>query len=192
MKKQTIAAPAVSGMKIENFGDMQARYGKLSLERRAACVLADAQPAIATAGHILETVSEHPKLKQAIDNLRKNELLISKMRGSEAKTILLDDSCDFIKSTMQKLAAWQKNLERIASGKTRVTLLKEHVPEHFAVTMAGVSGYLAIIKLIIPEIALLDKARQAAYSAMLLDMRRCATVLSDLECASELNSVILH
>jgi hypothetical protein len=179
-------------MKIENFSDMQNRYQNLPVSRRASVVLSDAAPALSTAQEILDTLSGQPKIAKAIHNLRNNSLIISRIRNSEAKSVLMDSSVDFIKATSRKLKEWHKTLECIAQGKTQVTIIKEYLPEHLCLAVAGGSSYLALIKLIIPELTRLDNLNQALYNSMLADIRRCTTILSDCECASELNSAVLH
>ena len=179
-------------MKIENFSDMQSRYQSLSLSSRASVVLSDAEPALDTARKILATLSAQPKFAKAIHNLRKNSLIITRIRNSEPKTVLMDDSVDFLEATSHKLEEWHKTLEAIARGQTKATVIKEYLPEHLSVAVAGASGYLSLIKLIIPELIRLDNANQPMYDTMLADLRRCTTILSDCECASELNSVVLH
>lgn len=195
MQKTAKLSSGALALKIEDFGAMQARYQAMPITSRASAVLADARPALAVAEHILSAISSHAKLKQAVKHLRANHMLIAKMRVSEAKTVLLDDSNDFIQTTQQKLAAWRKTLSRIADGQMKATPIQDNLPEHLAVAMAGivsVSAYLSILKLIVPELAKLDAARAQEYESMLVEIRRCATVLSDCECASGLNSVVLH
>lgn len=190
MHKQMKARNASSMMQIENFGDMQTRYQIMPLANRASAVLSDAEPALTAAQRILGNLATQPKLLQAIGNLRKNSLIISRIRSSEAKTTLMDASIDFIQITARKLMQWHKTLCLISQGKAQATIMKENIPEHLAI--AGGSGYLALVKLIIPELSRLDKNNQEVYDAMLAEIRRCTTILSDCECASDMNSVVLH
>lgn len=191
MNKQTKSAASSLSMPIENFGDMQARYGMLPLASRASAVLADADPVMTNIKRILASLVEQPEISKAINNLRKNSLIISRIRASEAKTVLMDDSVDFIQATAKKLTGWHKTIWLISKGETKATLMKENIPEHLSMT--GGSAYLAMIKLIIPELAKLDKKYPSShYDTMLAELRRCTTVLSDCECASEMNSVVLH
>lgn len=177
-------------MKIENFGDMQTRYQMLPLANRALAVISDAEPAFTTAQRILSTLSKKSILRQAISNLRNNNAIISRIRTSEAKTALMDDSIDFIQIAEQKLEVWNKTLNLIAKGNTKATLVKDKLPEHHSV--ASGSGYLSLIKLVIIELSNLDNNNQAIYNTMLTEIRRCTTIISDCECASELNNVVLH
>ncbi len=177
-------------MKIENFGELQARYQMLPMANRASAVISDSEPVLTAAQHILTNLSKQPKLQQAISNLRTNTATISRIRVSEAKTALLDDSVDFIKVASQKLEIWRKTLENIATGDAKATLVKDKLPEHHSV--ASGSGYLSLIKLIIMELSSIDKDNTSTYDSMLTEIRRCTTILSDCECASELNNVVLH
>lgn len=177
-------------LKIENFGDMQMRYHPLPLDSRASAVLEDVEPAFSTAQKILAALQENPQIAKAATSLRSNSLIISRIRNSEAKSTLIDDSIDFVKATSQKLSKWQSTLQHIAQGKTKASIVKENIPMHFSIT-AG-SDYLALIKLIIPELTRLDEENKDNYDAMLAEIRRCSTILSDCECASELNSIVLH
>lgn len=190
MHNQMKNIPAPFMMQIENFGDMQARYQILSLVGRASAVISDVEPALTTAQRILKTLADNPKTPQAVASLRGNSVMLSRIRASEVKSVLMDDSVDLIKSAAQKLTKWDQNLRMIASGEAQVKLMKENIPEHLSVS--GGSGYLALIKLVIPELAKIDKANQAAYDTMLAEIRRCTTIISDCECASELNSMVLH
>ncbi len=177
-------------MKIENFGELQARYQMLPMANRASAVISDAEPVLTAAQRILANLSKQPKLQQAISNLRNNTATISRIRASEAKTALLDDSIDFIKVASQKLELWHKTLGLIATGDTKATLVKDKLPEHHSV--ASGSGYLSLIKLILMELSSVNKDNRSEYDSMLAEIRRCTTILSDCECASELNSVVLH
>jgi hypothetical protein len=195
MEKTAKLSTGPLALKLEDFGSMQARYSALSLPKRASAVLEDAQPALAVAQHILVTLRTNPKLPAAVKALRNNQLLTSRMRASEAKTALLDSSVDFIQVTVNKLSGWHKTMQRIANGEDKVSLIQDNIPEHLAMAMAGIasaSAYLSILKLIVPELSKLDATRAPEYDSMLVEIRRCATVLSDCECASGLNSVIFH
>ena len=195
MQKTAKLSSGMLAMKIEDFGVMQARYQAMSLAGRAAAVLSDASPALAVMEHILGVLSVQPKARHAVAALRKDHMVIGRMRASEAKTNLMDETVDFIRITSQKLAAWCKTLHTIADGKAKASLLGEGVPEHMAIAMAGissVSSYLVIVKLIVPQLAKLDPSRTQEYESMLVEIRRCATVLSDCETASGLNTVVLH
>ncbi|MEQ1789517.1 MAG: hypothetical protein ABL857_03640, partial [Rickettsiales bacterium] len=88
------------------------------------------------------------------------------------------------------LIQWHKTLWLISQGKTKATIMKENIPNHLSVT--GATEYLALIKLIIPELSKLDDNSSTNYNTMLAEIRRCTTILSDCECASEMNSVVLH
>ncbi len=190
MQKQINTVPDFPIMKLENFGDMQARYQSLPLDGRASVLLNDAEPAFSTAKQILEALEKNPNTSKALANLRNNDIIISRIRNSEAKSCLMDISTDFIKSTTQKLAKWHNTIQSIAQGKAKASIIKENIPEHFSV--AGGSGYLALVKLVIAELVKLDSGNKTIYEATLAEIRRCTTILSDCECASELNSVVMH
>jgi hypothetical protein len=190
MHKQMKAAGSATLMPIENFGDMQARYQIMPIASRALAVLSDAEAALTTAKRILISLEEQPKISLAIANLRKDSLLTSRVRASEAKTVLMDDGVDFIQTTTQKLTQWHRTLWLISQGKTKATIMKENVPAHLSIS--SVTSYLALIKIIIPELSKLDTDNKNAYDTMLAEIRRCTTILSDCECASEMNSVVLH
>jgi hypothetical protein len=190
MYKETKEPLPLPMMPIENFSEMQSRYQMLPLANRASAVISDARPAISAAEKILNNLASHAKLDKAITNLRNNSLLTSRIRSSEAKSALMDSSIDFIQMASGKITAWSRTLQHIASGKTKATLIKDNVPEHLS--LVGVSSYLPLIKLVIIELSKLDKDNEAGYEAMLSEIRRATTILSDCECASELNNVVLH
>lgn len=177
-------------MKIENFGDMQARYLPLPLSSRASAVLCDVAPAFSALKNILESLQHNPQTTKAVASLRNNSLVISRIRNSEAKSSLMDETVDFIRSTSQKLEKWQNILQQIAQEKTKAYIAKDNIPEQFIIVSG--SNYLSLLKLVIPELIKLDAKNREKYELMLAELRRCTTILSDCECASELNSVVLH
>ncbi len=177
-------------MKIENFGDMQARYLSLPLSSRASAVLSDVAPAFSISRNILEFLQHNPEIAKAVANLRNNALVVSRIRNSEAKSSLMDETVDFIKTTSQKLEKWQNILQQIAQEETKAYIAKDNIPEQFIIVSG--SSYLSLLKLVIPELIKLDAKNREKYESMLAELRRCTTILSDCECASELNSVVLH
>lgn len=190
MQKQTRnnAHPAV--MKIENFDEIQARYQMMPLANRAMAVISDAKPAFTGAQRILNELAKESNLQKAITHLRGNTSIISRIRPSQAKTELMDSSVDFIKTAGNKLTQWHKTLDMIASGSTKATLVTSRQSEQHCIV--SVSGYLPLIKLVINELSVLNKNNADTYNSMLAEIRRCTTILSDCECASELDSVVLH
>lgn len=190
MREQVNEVADFNAMKIEKFGDMQTRYLALPLNGRALAVLSDVEPAFSVAKQILESLQHNVNIGKAVANLRGNSLVVSRIRSSEAKSALMDETVDFVKTTIHKLEKWQNIVKQIAQGKTKAYIVKNNIPEQFVV--AGGSGYLSLLKLVIPELAKLDANNKRDYDLMLGELRRCATILSDCECASELNSVVLH
>lgn len=190
MHKQTRNNAHPSVMKIENFDEIQARYQMMPLANRAMAVISDAKPALTGAQQILKALSKENNLQKAITNLRHNSSIISRIRPSQAKTELMDESLDFIKNAENKLMQWHKTLDMIASGSTKATLVTNRQSEQHCVV--SVSGYLPLIKLVINELSALNKSNADIYNKMLAEIRRCTTILSDCECASELDSVVLH
>ncbi len=190
MQRQARATSYSAVLRIENFDAIQARYHMLPLANRALAVISDAKPAFTGAQRIIKELAKEDKLDQAVKNLRSNATLISRMRSSEAKSDLLNDSIDFIQTADDKLTQWHKTLDMIARGSANATLATSKRSEQQCVL--SVSGYLPLIKLIIIELAILNKEDADIYDSMLAETRRCATILSDCECASELDSVVLH
>jgi hypothetical protein len=190
MYSQAIILADSSIMKIGNFGEMQMRYQLMPLASRASAVISDAEAAFAIVKRILIELSTDPKRIKAVASLRNNSIIVSRIRPSEAKTVFMDESVDFIQTSLQKLEGWKQILQNIAQGKTQATVIKDNFSQHVALT--GASGYLAIIKLIIPEFVKRDKTNEDGYNSALAELRRCTTILSDCECASEFNSVLIH
>src|SRR5688572_3003870 len=93
---------------LEDFGALQKRYQSLSLPERAKAVLSDAKPALFMADQVLGHLHSQPKIRTVFDEIRKNSVLTSKMRPSEARNVLLDGNADFIDHTRRKLQAWRK------------------------------------------------------------------------------------
>lgn len=177
-------------MPINNFGDLQMKYLSLSVPNRAAEVLSDAEQAFNIISDILAELAKEQKTVQAISNLRKNDLIISRIRPSEAKSMLMDDSLDFINLTSKKLSNWYKFLQSVSNGNARATIIQRNLLGQYSIT--SISNYLALVKLIIPEITKLDSANKDNYDSILASLRRAITIISDCEYASELNSVVLH
>ncbi|MEQ1706597.1 MAG: hypothetical protein ABL867_11600 [Rickettsiales bacterium] len=190
MHKHTRANSYPAAMKIESFDDIQARYQMMPLANRAMAVISDAKPALNCALLILRELAKEGDTRQAITNLRHNAAIISRIRPSEAKTTLMDKSVDFIKTAENKLMQWHKTLDLIAHGNAKATLVtNRHSEQHCVVS---VSSYLPLIKLVIIELSALNKNNIDTYNKMLAEIRRCTTILSDCECASELDSIVLH
>lgn len=184
--------PRQMPVKLEDFGDLQARYQGLCLSKRAASVLYDAEPALATAEDILESLSANSYMNEALGTIRKSLPLIAKLRSSEAKNILIDSSNDFVESTRRKLAAWRKTMERLSSGESIVMDgEQERLPRDSALAVAimgnsSVGSYLSIVQVVLGEMVRLDGTNASQYAKTTTQVRRCATILSDCEIASDI------
>lgn len=181
---------------LEDFGLLQARYATMSLATRAQTVLVDAEPALQAAERILVSIADHAQINAVFDHLRNNHALVGKMRASEARQALADTSNDFIQVTRHKLASWRKTMERISLGEgiARNAASKEYIigNEPIALAVAGISSlssYLAIVQLAIGELAKRDTTN-TGWAMNLAEIRRCATVLSDYEHASNLTTQV--
>ncbi len=183
-------------VKLEDFGELQARYQGLSLARRAEAVLYDAEPALYAAEEILVKISGSKHIAQALLNIRKSLPLIGKLRPSEAKNILIDPSTNFIESTRHKLAAWRRTMERLRDGEgIEKTGAKERLPQDSAIALAimgnsSVSSYLSIIQMILGETVRVDGKNASQYAKTTAQVRRCSTILSDCEIAAEIAKCI--
>jgi len=181
---------------LEDFGKLQARYEPLSLAKRAAAVLHDAEPAVATCEQLLAELAEHPKAGQVFAVIRGNPILVGKMRASEAKNTLLDSSNDFIVATLHKLSSWRKTLSRIAAGEGIAKENgKEHIPSDAPVALAlfsvnALESYLSVIQLALGELAKIDDKGATHHQSNIAKIRRCATLISDYDHASALRAVI--
>lgn len=190
------AEPRQMPVKLEDFGELQARYLAMGLAKRATAVLYDAEPALKTADEILTKLSTNKHVQLALANIRRSLPLIGKLRPSEAKNILVDPSTDFIDSTRKKLAAWRKTMERLAQAEgIEMRDGRECLPPDSAIALAilgngSVSSYLSIIQVVLGETVRVDGKNATAYAKTTAQVRRCATVLSDCEIASDIGKSI--
>lgn len=192
------ASPAhgLAGLKIEDFGELQARYQSMKLKERAKAVLSDSKPALEVAERIFSDMSRQEDCKEVFDKLRKNSMLIAKLRPSDARVALTDGSCDFLKETLRRLAAWRKTMERLADGEAiairgNEEFIRADEPLAIAISSAvGISNYISIVQLALMELSRKDEAQKAKYASITAEIRRCATVLSDYENASSFHSVV--
>ncbi len=188
--------PSVMAIKLEDFGQLRERYEGLKLTARACAALKGAELALDTAERILAEAAQQPKIRQAFDKLRKNSLLTGKMRASEARTLLMDESDDFIEGTRRKLAAWRKAMERIAAGEGvenaggRDQIPKDHPLALAIIGSAGVANFLSIAQLALAELGRIEGQYAAKYPSACAEIRRCATILSDCETASGILAAI--
>jgi hypothetical protein len=191
-----IQSSGLSSMKLEDFGQLQVRYQALPIAARAKAILEDAAPALQTAQRIIAGLNDQPDMKKIFDKIRKNSMLIGKMRPSDARVALMDKSCDFLKDASHKLSAWQKTMERLSQGEAIASeggkeYIKSDEPLALLVASTGsISSYMSIIQLALMEISRADKANAGAYVSMTAEMRRCSTVLSDYENASLFHTLV--
>lgn len=180
----------LSALPLQDFGSLQARYQPLKLRGRAEAILADADPALSIAEDILNQLAAAKALAEAFGHLRANVHLVGRIRACEAKTMLLDESMDFLAGTRRKLAAWKRTMERVREGEDVVCRqADEYIPSAapLAIALMGISSignYLSIVQLSVAEMARLDAAQSSAYPGMIAEIRRCATVLGDCENAA--------
>jgi hypothetical protein len=181
---------------LEDLGALQARYEPLPLATRARTVLKDAGPAFETANRILDELAAYSNVKQIFNVIRNDPSVCGKMRASEAKLILQDATNDFIAATRQKLAVWQKTMERLGQGEG-IAREKNHeyIASDKSVAMALLSvnaldSYLAVIQLAWAELAKLDEKNAPKYQSNIVRIRRCGTLISDYDNASSLRLLI--
>lgn len=190
------ANSALASVKLADFDTLQARYLPLALPERARAMLEDAIPALTLAVEILNKLHTHKLAEQSIANLRKSLPLMGRIRPSEAKNHLQDSGSDFIRTTLHKLAAWQKNLERISAGEGIIeqngrAIMEADSPVALAyLSNQGIGNYLSIIQLVLGELSRLDGKNASQYAKTTAQLRRCATVLSDCEIASGVTDCI--
>lgn len=183
-------------VKLEEFGALQARYLSLPLAQRADAVLYDAEPALQAAEEILETLSGSRHVAAALAAIRASLPLIGKLRPSEAKNVLVDPANDFIACTRCKLVAWRRSMERLAQGEAiEADGGRERLPAHSPLGLAllgngTVSSYLSIMQVALGEAVRLDGRNANQYARTTTQIRRCATILSDCETASEISKSI--
>ncbi len=181
---------------LEDFGALQARYQPLPLTQRAQAVLHDAKPALDTCAQLLSELAAQPTIEQIFDSVRNNPLLVGKMRPSEAKAALLDGNNDFIAVVTNKLASWQKTMERLGAGEGILMENKrEYIQGDAPVAMALLSvsaldSYLAVIQIALGELAKIDPDSASQHQSAIAKIRRCATLLSDYDSAAALRAVI--
>lgn len=190
------AHAASSLLSLPDFGKLQDKYQSLSIAARAHAVLGDSAAVIEVALGILGDLSTHPKMPQALVAIRSNAALIGKMRHCEAKSMLLDESTDFIDATVRKLLSWQKTMERISHGEgIAIERSGEYISERMPVAGAlisagGTDNYLAVIQLLLTELARIDSRHAAAHRSNLAKIRRCATLISDYDNAASLRGLV--
>jgi hypothetical protein len=190
------ATISFDAMKLEDFGKLQERYQTLGLAHRAGAMLADAKPALSMAETILGTLSSTVKTKQLFDSIRKNSLLIGKMRPSDAKVTLMDNGNDFIDVTRKKIAAWRKTMERLSMGEGIVVensqeFISSREPVCAAIgSVTALSNYLSVVQIAIGELVKTDADNAPYYNSMITKIRRCATLISDCENASCLTAQV--
>lgn len=193
---QPMTRAKVMNVPLKDFGELQTRYQSLGLAKRASAVLTDAAAALQVAEAALAAMAASPHTKKAFAQLRQNAMLAGRLRASEAKNLMLDGSDDYIEVTRRKLAAWKHNLERLSQGEGIIARddgresLDPHAPLALALAgSASISNYLLIAQLALGELTKLDEKHAPDYTSRVVEIRRCATVLSDCEHASGLQAL---
>lgn len=192
----TASEPRTMPSKLADYGELQNRYQNLPLAERAKTLLYDAEPAIQLANSILEQLAENNNTKQAINDIRLSLPLIAKLRSSEAKNILIDSSVDFIEATIKKVAAWRRNMQRLSQGEgIQNNGENEYIAGDTTIALAligngSVSSFLSIIQIILGEMVRIDGANASHYAKTTAQIRRCATILSDCDTASDITKNI--
>lgn len=189
--QRTPSSPAgeTAAMKLEDFGELQARYKAMKLAERGKAVIAYAEPALQTADRMLAELAGHD-MKKIFAAIRKNAAIAGKMRPSGAKNMLMDASSDFLEGTCHKLAAWRRTMERVSQGEDIVSDKgREYIPMDAPLALAlhgiaDISSYLSVIQLALMEMAKQDAGNADAHRSAINSIRRCATLLSDCENAS--------
>lgn len=186
----------LTGIKLEDFGLLQARYQAMPLSSRASAVLNDAEPALQAAEDIISTLISKPKIKQILDGVRKNPAITGKMRPSEAKNLLMDGSQDFLDVTRKKLAAWRKTMERLSRAEGVVIennqeFISRQAPLAAAMTgVLDVSSYLSVAQIALSEMVKADGGATSVYASLLTKIRRCGIFISDCENAASFASSV--
>jgi hypothetical protein len=189
-------AASLEAMKLEDFGKLHERYQSMRLAKRAEAVLSDADIALRTADRLIASLSNHKNIADIFDHIRKNSVIIGKMRPSEAKNILLDGSNDFLDITRHKLAVWRKTMERISQGEGIVNertgeYISSNVPLAMAIASAStVTNYLSIVQLCYTELAIKEAQNAQKFCMDSAKVRRCATMLSDCENAASFSAMV--
>jgi hypothetical protein len=189
-------AASLEAMKLEDFGKLHERYQGMRLAKRAEAVLADADVALRTADRLIANLSAHKNIAGVFEHIRKNIVIIGKMRPSEAKNILLDDNNDFLDVTRHKLAVWRKTMERISQGEGIVSertgeYISSNVPLAMAIASAStVTNYLSIVQLCYSELAKMEAENAQKFNMDSAKVRRCSTMLSDCENAACFSAMV--
>jgi hypothetical protein len=196
MQPRMSTSTDIAMLPLADFGELQQRYQSMALPRRARAVLADAEPALRIADQVLAGLHSTPKIHGTLETIRKNTVLTSKMRPSEARNMLMDGNADFIDTARRKLQAWRKTMERLAGGEGVINEAGlEYVPGHapVALALACISTtvqYLSIIQLALDNLAKSDARNAAKHLSNLAKIRRSATLISDCENASGISAQV--
>jgi len=197
MTPANFANTPLNNMQLEDFGKLQERYQAMPLTHRAQAVLSDAETALRTADRILGNLGNHAMIGEIFERIRKNSVIVGKMRPSEAKNMLMDSSCDFVDVSRHKLMVWRKTMERISQGEgilfdpRNKEYISSHVPLALAIASAStVTSYLSTVQLAYSELAKLDPSNAHKYSMDSAKIRRCSTLLSDCENAACFTAVV--
>ena len=186
----------IVALPLTDFGTLQQRYQSMPIPKRAAAMLKDAEPALRTADHVLANLETNPKIRLVLEKMRKNAMLTSKMRPSEARNMLMDGNADFLEMARKKLLAWRKTMERLADGEGVLNEAGvEYVPGHAPVALAFACitttvQYLSIMQIALMELAKADAKHADKHRTNLAKIRRSATLISDCEHASGISAQV--
>lgn len=181
---------------LQDFGKLLERYQPMTVNQRARAVLEDVKAAHDAAESILVELAKHAKMKVALEHLRKNVVVMGKIRASEAKNALMEEGGDFLATTRNKLAAWIKTMDRIAQGEG---ISKDKGDEFIArsepvaialFSLSATGGYLSLIQLALAELAKIEPERTSQHQSTAVHLRRAATIMGDCEAASALAACV--
>lgn len=181
---------------LTDYSKLQSRYLGLDLISRAQKVYEDAQAAVTLSQELIEVISQLPESKKALTLIRNDAQLVGRLRNSEAKMVLMDSNADYFSVCKQKIAAWHLAISRLIQKEDVIEMNGDLVvPADSALgttlTMhQGVSCYLAILPVVLGELSQLDAANASQYAKTTAQIRRCGTLISDCETASELISCV--
>ena len=173
---------------LSDYGELQTCYAGMSPVERAQAVYDHAEPSVRLALGLLDVIAGLPDCHTAITQLRANDEIMRRLRHNEARATLLDAKVDYLAVCAQKLLAWHQAIRRVAIGEAVNTdnalgiILQAH---------QGVSAYLSLVPLILGEMSHIDAQHASQYAKATAQLRRCATMISDCETASDIMACLL-